>query len=80
MPTFQEMTKTGEIMMGINYGVLLMAGGVAGILGPLLGGRAYIATGEYRLAFYIAATLSLAALAILSIAESSTTRELPGTG
>ena len=74
------MTKTGEIMMGLNYGVLLMAWGVAGILGPLLGGRVYIATGEYRLAFYIAATLSLAELAILSIAESSTARELPATG
>jgi hypothetical protein len=80
IPPFREMTKTGEIMTGLNYGVLLIAWGVAGTLGPLLGGRVCVATGEYRLAFYIPATLSLAALAILSIAESSTTRELRATG
>jgi OFA family oxalate/formate antiporter-like MFS transporter len=55
----------GTKHMGLNYGLLLMAWGVAGILGPFLGGHAYVETGDYQAAFYISAALSLVALAIL---------------
>ncbi len=59
----------GTKNLGFNYGLLLLAWGVAGILGPVLGGRVYVATGEYRWAFFIAAALSLVSLAALFVAE-----------
>jgi MFS transporter, OFA family, oxalate/formate antiporter len=60
----------GTKNVGFNYGLLLLAWGVAAILGPVLGGRVYVATGEYRMAFFIAAGLSLAALATLALARN----------
>jgi hypothetical protein len=59
----------GTKNVGFNYGLLLLAWGVAGILGPFLGGRMYVATGEYRWAFYVAAMVSTAALGTLSLAK-----------
>jgi len=55
----------GTKNLGFNYGLLLLAWGVAGILGPFLGGRVYVATGEYRWAFFIASAVSLAAIGSL---------------
>jgi MFS family permease len=43
---------------------------VAGILGPYLGGRVLFATGEYRWAFFIAAGVSIVALATLFLAKN----------
>jgi OFA family oxalate/formate antiporter-like MFS transporter len=60
----------GTKNVGFNYGLLLLAWGVAAILGPFLGGRVYVATGEYRYAFFVAAAMSIAALATLSFARS----------
>jgi MFS transporter, OFA family, oxalate/formate antiporter len=60
----------GTKNIGFNYGLLLLAWGTAGILGPFLGGRVFVATGEYRWAFFIAAALSLGALAALSAARN----------
>ena len=60
----------GTKNVGFNYGLLLLAWGVAAILGPFLGGRVYVATGEYRFAFFVAAALSLLALATLSLARN----------
>src|SRR4029077_2751796 len=60
----------GTKNVGFNYGLLLLAWGVAAILGPFLGGRVYVATGEYRWAFFAAAGLSILALAMLSIARN----------
>jgi OFA family oxalate/formate antiporter-like MFS transporter len=59
----------GTKNVGFNYGLLLLAWGVAGILGPFLGGRVYVATGEYRWAFYLAALVSTAALGTLFLAK-----------
>src|SRR3954466_8799913 len=53
-----------------TYGLLLMAWGVAAILGPFLGGGVYVATGEYRYAFFVAAAMSIAALATLTLARN----------
>jgi MFS transporter, OFA family, oxalate/formate antiporter len=67
----------GTKNVGFNYGLLLLAWGVAAILGPFLGGRVYVVTGEYRWAFFVAAGLSILALATLSLARNphaSTTR------
>jgi OFA family oxalate/formate antiporter-like MFS transporter len=60
----------GTKNVGFNYGLLLLAWGVAAILGPFLGGRVYVATGEYRFAFFVAAGLSLVALATLFLARN----------
>jgi predicted MFS family arabinose efflux permease len=43
---------------------------VASILGPFLGGRVFVATGEYRFAFYTAAAVSVVALAVLFAARN----------
>jgi OFA family oxalate/formate antiporter-like MFS transporter len=60
----------GTKNVGFNYGLLLLAWGVAAILGPFLGGRVYVATGEYRDAFFVAAAMSIAALITLSFARN----------
>jgi OFA family oxalate/formate antiporter-like MFS transporter len=60
----------GTKNVGFNYGLLLLAWGVAAILGPFLGGRVFVATGEYRYAFFVAAALSLVALATLFLARN----------
>ena len=49
----------GTKNVGFNYGLLLLAWGVAAIFGPFLGGRVFVATGEYRYAFFVAAALEL---------------------
>jgi len=60
----------GTKNVGFNYGLLLLAWGVAAIFGPFLGGRVYVATGEYRYAFFVAAAMSIAALVTLAFARS----------
>ena len=60
----------GTKSLGINYGLLFTAWGVAGLFGPFLGGRVYVATGEYRWAFFVAAAVSLAAIGLLFLAET----------
>lgn len=62
----------GTKNLGLNYGLLLLAWGFAGILGPFLGGRVYVATGEYRWAFFIAAAVSLLAIVSLFMANPRT--------
>jgi len=47
---------------GINYGILFTAWGVAGIIGPRIGGRMFDIYKDYRLAFYTAAVLAVVAL------------------
>jgi OFA family oxalate/formate antiporter-like MFS transporter len=56
--------------IGFNYGLLLLAWGVAGILGPFLGGKVYVATGEYRHAFFAAAIIAVFALFALFLAKN----------
>ena len=56
--------------IGLNYGLLLLAWGLAGILGPYLGGRVFVLTHEYRWAFYAAAMLEVVALGALLIAKN----------
>jgi OFA family oxalate/formate antiporter-like MFS transporter len=59
----------GTKNVGFNYGLLLLAWGAAGILGPFLGGRVFVATGEYRWAFFIGAAMSVGALGTLFLAR-----------
>jgi len=47
---------------GINYGLLFTAWGVAGIIGPRIGGKLFDTYKNYQAAFYTAAALSVIAL------------------
>jgi OFA family oxalate/formate antiporter-like MFS transporter len=53
----------------VNYGILLLAWGAAGIFGPLIGGRVFGATGSYQLAFYLASAASVGSLLLLFFAK-----------
>ncbi len=59
----------GTRNMGVNYGLLFSAWGVAGIVGPVIAGRVFDATGTYEVAFYVAAVLSVVALAALMLSK-----------
>jgi MFS family permease len=47
---------------GVNYGILFTAWGVAGIIGPRIGGVLYDRYHDYKAAFYTAAALAAVAL------------------
>jgi OFA family oxalate/formate antiporter-like MFS transporter len=64
----------GTKNVGFNYGLLLLAWGAAAVFGPSLGGAVYVATGEYRWAFFIGAAMSVAALVTLTFARQPQTR------
>jgi len=57
----------GTKYLSTNYGLLLMAWGFAGVLGPLIGSRVFVATGSYQYAFFGSAVLAFAALGLLLI-------------
>ena len=59
----------GTRHMGVNYGLLFSAWGVAGIVGPVVAGRVFDASGSYEAAFYVAAVLSVVALGALMLAK-----------
>ena len=59
----------GTRNMGVNYGLLFSAWGVAGIVGPVIAGRVFDATGTYEVAFYVAAALSVVALGALMLSK-----------
>jgi OFA family oxalate/formate antiporter-like MFS transporter len=52
----------GTKNVGINYGILFTAWGVAGLLGGRIGGRLYDKYHNYQMAFYVAAALAAVAL------------------
>jgi MFS family permease len=56
--------------------VLFMAWGVAGVLGPFLGGQIFVRTGSYRDAFLISAALSLVSLVLLSFSQFASVRKV----
>ena len=59
----------GTRHLGMNYGALFTAWGVAGIVGPFIAARVYQVTGSYAYAFYGAAGLALVAFFSLSMAR-----------
>jgi len=56
--------------LGNNYGLLLTAWGVAGIIGPMAGGWIFDATHGYAAAFRIAALLAVAAAAVVATVKA----------
>jgi OFA family oxalate/formate antiporter-like MFS transporter len=59
----------GTRNLGMNYGALFTAWGIAGIVGPFIAARVYEATGSYSYAFYGAAGLALIAFVSLWFAR-----------
>ena len=59
----------GTKHLGLNYGLLFTAYGVAGFIGPYIGGRVFDAFDDYRYAFFIAAGLAVVALISLAMAR-----------
>ena len=59
----------GTRHLGMNYGLLFSAWGVAGVIGPLLGAQVFDTFGDYRYAFYAAAILALVSLGALALAR-----------
>ena len=66
----------GTKYLSTNYGLLLMAWGFAGVLGPLIGSRVFVATGSYQAAFFGAAVFALAALGLLFVVRPPAAPEL----
>jgi OFA family oxalate/formate antiporter-like MFS transporter len=60
---------------GINYGMLFTAWGVAGLLGPGIGGRLFDKYQNYQAAFYTAAILAVIALIAEMLAKRPTVPE-----
>jgi MFS family permease len=54
---------------GVNYGMLFTAWGVAGIIGPRIGGQLFDRFHNYQAAFYTAAVLSAVALVLALLAR-----------
>ena len=59
----------GTRHLGMNYGALFSAWGVAGIVGPFIAARVFQATGSYSYAFYGAAVLAGVAFVSISMAR-----------
>jgi MFS transporter, OFA family, oxalate/formate antiporter len=60
----------GTKYLATNYGVLLLAWGFAGVMGPVLGSRVFVSTGSYQYAFFGSAGLACPALVILSMVRA----------
>ena len=59
----------GTRHLGLNYGLLFTAYGVAGLIGPIIAGTVFDAFSDYRYAFFIASGLALVALLSMFIAR-----------
>src|SRR3954469_6887318 len=67
----------GPKYLATNYGMLLLAWGFAGVLGPVIGSRVYAATGSYQYAFFGWADLAAAALVNPPIVRAPETATAP---
>ena len=63
----------GTEYLGMNWGVLLTAWGVAGVLGPMTAGSVYDHFHSYRMAFFVAAALAIVAFGVLTLAHITPT-------
>src|SRR5687768_12679105 len=59
----------GTRHLGMNYGLLFSAWGVAGVIGPMIGAQVFDMLGDYRYAFYAAGALALISLGSLLAAR-----------
>jgi OFA family oxalate/formate antiporter-like MFS transporter len=59
----------GTKNLGVNYGLLFTAWGVAGIIGPIIAGRLFDIFGNYTNAFYVGSGICVLALGSLLMAK-----------
>lgn len=57
----------GTKHVGMNYGIMLTAWGIGGLVGPAIGGYVYDVTGHYTRAFGIVSILAVVALVLIYI-------------
>ncbi len=69
----------GTKYLATNYGMMLLAWGFAGVMGPVLGSRVYVATGNYAYAFFGSGLLACGALAILAFVRAPQREPTPET-
>ena len=69
----------GTRNLGLNYGVLFTAWGIAGILGPIIAAEVFDVFGDYQYAFYAAGALALIAFASLLLARPPRFSTAPAT-
>jgi len=62
----------GAKNVGANYGILFTAWGVAGVIGPIIGGRLFDIYKDYRVAFFTAGVICAIALVFELIARRPT--------
>ena len=67
----------GTRNVGANYGLVFLAYGMAGIIGPKLGGRIFDQYRSYTLAFDIAAGLLVAAFALIATLRAPARKDRP---
>jgi MFS transporter, OFA family, oxalate/formate antiporter len=67
----------GPKYLATNYGMLLLAWGFAGVLGPVIGSRVFASTGTYQYAFFGSAVLAALALVNLTIVRPPETVTAP---
>ena len=75
MPAFNA-DYFGPTNVGTNYGLMLTAWGLGGVLGPILISRVIDTTGSYALAFYIIAAIMIGS-AVLAFVVRPPARETP---
>jgi MFS transporter, OFA family, oxalate/formate antiporter len=69
----------GTKYLATNYGMMLLAWGFAGVMGPVLGSRVYVTTGNYAYAFFGSGLLACGALAILAFVRAPQREPTPKT-
>lgn len=57
----------GTKYLGMNYGIMLTAWGIGGLVGPVIGGYVYDVTGHYTYAFWIGSMLAVVTLVLMYI-------------
>jgi OFA family oxalate/formate antiporter-like MFS transporter len=69
----------GTKNLGVNYGWIFTAWGVAGIVGPMIGGYMFKTYQNYGAAFYTAGVLALISLVCMTIAKRPAPVAAPAT-
>ncbi|WP_255363205.1 YbfB/YjiJ family MFS transporter [Cellulosilyticum sp. I15G10I2] len=60
----------GTKNLGVNYGMLFISWGVAGVLGPLLAGKIFDSTSTYQISYIVSAVLLVLA-SVLTFVNST---------
>ena len=61
--------------LGVNYGLIFTGWGIAGIIGPILGGRVADITGTYTFSYIVAGVLLLAGIFLVRILKAPKVEE-----